>query len=108
MTKAITRTVYRKHWTGRSSGSPYGRDDGYPEPRITNYLKPEILAADHGKHQDERYEIVLETIRPLQGDELEALVNAGKAKIEADRIAEEHERDMAEFERLKRKLNRHK
>jgi hypothetical protein len=101
------RTLYRKHFTGRSTGSP--RDAGHPIPcsvdyDATNADELQKMATDHGKEPDQRYELVVEEVKPLGDNEVERLVREGleskkKAKEEAER-----RKDEAELQRLQKKL----
>ncbi|GMU26238.1 MAG: hypothetical protein AMXMBFR16_11430 [Candidatus Uhrbacteria bacterium] len=99
----VHRTIYRKHWIGRTSGD---RDGGYPEKRITNYTDCRGVARDFDKPLAERWELVEEVVRPMTADEVVGVVAMGRASLEAERIKAERDRDMAEFERLRRKLGK--
>ena len=93
----VRRTVYRKYWISRSPGSG-------PEDRITNYIDCRGVALDFDRPPAERWELVEEVVRPLTDDEIAGVVALGRSVLEAERIKAERDRDMAEFERLRKKL----
>jgi len=99
----VTRTIYRKRYTGVTSGD---RDGGYPTEKIVNFVDPRVLADDYGRCRDERYEHVVESVRPMTAAEVEAVVREGRSLRELERITAERKRDEAEFERLRKKLGK--
>ncbi len=96
--KSTTRTFYRKHYTGYTTGSMYGRDDGYPEPRVICFDNIHQLAEDKTR-EAERIELVVETVSPAPADLPEQIAAAKK-----DNARNRHRADIAEDRRKLKEL----
>lgn len=91
---------YAKKYSGFVTGSPAGRDDGYPETKILFFDDLASLAADPHRQDEIIYEV--KECRPTIYRQIEE-----QRKLAAQQQADEQRREKeAEFERLKVELGK--
>ena len=101
-----TKSFWRKHYTGYTSGSHLGRDDGYPEPRTRRYTSIEALAQDHGTKDKEWYEAVSEEACRLTLEQVLDMVDAGNEARHLKAAQAQRKADEAEFALLAKRLGK--
>jgi hypothetical protein len=74
---------YLKTYEGVTSGSPFGRDDGYAEMKLSTFSNIEGLEKFYGKHKGEQYYILVPMTDGQLAEELKGVrqKEAEKAKI---------------------------
>jgi hypothetical protein len=93
---------YLKKYTGYSSGSFMGRDDGYPEDRYEMFTSNEELARQHGTCKNEEYFIAT----PVNMSEIQTMVNKTNKEIKKRKDDQEKVYDEQKFQELKKKLGK--
>jgi hypothetical protein len=88
-------------YQGVSSGSYMGRDDGYPETKLHLFNDLAAIVPFFGRSSSEQYY----ELTPIDSADLSKQVEAIKAIYEADKKEKQRQLDLAEFERLSKKLS---
>ncbi|MNS48794.1 hypothetical protein D3C72_813770 [compost metagenome] len=91
---------YLKQYQGFTSGTPNGREDGFPETKSVVYTDIRDLAAAFGTRKDERYF----RIQEADTEELALIVKDTKEAMLQEKQDAERRRDLAELKRLQEKL----
>ena len=110
-TRVTTKRIWRKHFTGRTSGTLAGRDDGHPEPCHIDYNADNTddlhdMAMSHGTQENERYEHVVERVSSISDDDLAKIIARGKASKKRMDEESQRRRDEDELQRLQKKLEK--
>jgi len=99
----MKRPRYMVEYMGYTSGTPGGRDDGYPETQYRIFDSLDKLVSSGILEREEG--AILSVIYPAEKDTFDDLRLARKRQFELKQ-AQQRQKDEAEFERLRTKLGK--